>query len=173
MLVGRGGQVECIGTALARLSPTCRTLWSTPWIVDRLGCAAAGDQAASTDVRPSWGPLARAPDACHNLNGKVARRVHTLRLAHCSWRLFPPPSGPPAEGADRLQRGFEELLLSAVQRRSRLTECPAVCCSCMRGSRRPRSTRCRASRSRSWSTTSGSPSRRCPPLLHPPTSPCH
>lgn len=55
--VGGGcAQVECIGTALARLSPTCRTLWSTPWIVDKLASAAAGDQAASTEARPLGHP---------------------------------------------------------------------------------------------------------------------
>ena len=43
--------VDCIGTALARLSPTCRTLWTTPWICDNLAAASAGNAEASATVR--------------------------------------------------------------------------------------------------------------------------
>ncbi|BDA45976.1 hypothetical protein COCOBI_08-0680 [Coccomyxa sp. Obi] len=42
--------VECIGTALARLAPTCRSLWDTPWICDRLSHVVAGSEEAATAV---------------------------------------------------------------------------------------------------------------------------
>jgi hypothetical protein len=43
--------VECIGTALARLAPTCRSLWETPWICEKLSRVVAGDEDAATGVR--------------------------------------------------------------------------------------------------------------------------
>lgn len=52
-----GHPVECIGTALARLSPTCRTLWATPWICDKLAAANTGDAEASAQVRSVCCPV--------------------------------------------------------------------------------------------------------------------
>jgi hypothetical protein len=42
--------VDCIATALARLSPTCRSLWSTSWIGEKLAAASEGSVEAIKEV---------------------------------------------------------------------------------------------------------------------------
>ena len=44
---------ESISTALGRLSPTCRALWSTQWPAQKRRAALAGDEEAAQEVLSS------------------------------------------------------------------------------------------------------------------------
>lgn len=84
--------VECIGTALARLAPTCRSLWDTPWITEKRAKVLSGDEESVGEVHlpppvssitnsctvPALPSLARRSSRYSQLEGLFGRKICML-----------------------------------------------------------------------------------------------